>query len=534
MLGLAVSTACCILIMLFVRSELSYDAFHSKSGRLYRVWQRVKANNKDNDNVITALLTGDAIKSSFPGVDAACRVYSITPIVKVGQTSFTDKVDLVDPSFFHMFDFRVIKGNSINAFSIDNSIVITTATAQKYFGNSNAIGKTIELQLGTDKVPFTVSGIVNEAPESSSIQYHALISFANGTHLFKPDWYKNWFFSLVETYVLLKPGIDPLAMEKGFPGMMKQQLGADFSKMDFTLHLQPIKDIHLDTNLPAGIEPISNPKYAYILSSIGLLILIVACINFITLSVGHSAKRALEVGIRKALGAERKQFIFQFWGETFLVVLISVMIGLCLAMTLVKPFDTLVNRQLNFKFDPAFILFCLSIIIIIATISGIYPALILSGFKPVEVLRGKINIKGGKGWLSQGLVVIQFATSIVMIIGNVVIGQQMHYLQVKDLGYKKEQTVIVETNKPRKEGLTLAALYRNELLKHSQVLSASVSVYSFAETPWITIGYQDEQKQDRTFQVNGIDANFVPALGITMVSGRNFRPITRLILRDRF
>jgi putative ABC transport system permease protein len=521
-LGLAVSITCCILIMMFVRSELSYDAFHSKADRLYRVWQREKFSDKNADNVITPLPAADAIKNSFPEVTAACRIFSFNPIVKIGQSSFTENVDVVDPSFFRMFDFPVTEGNIKDPFALVNSIVITPATAKKYFGSSNAIGKNIELQLGDDKVLFTVSGIVKEAPEASSISYNALIPFASATHMVNPRMFKSWFNIIGETYLLLKQGVNPSVLEKKFPAMMKQQLGADFGKEEFTMHLQNIKDIHLNTGLPAGNEPISDPKYSYILGTIGFLILIVACINFITLSIGRSSKRALEVGVRKALGAERRQLIFQFWGEAFLIVLLSVIIGLGLAALLIKPFDTLVSRQLAIQFDPFFILFCILMVAVIGIISGIYPALILSGFKPVEVLKGKITIAGGKGLLRQGLVIGQFVTSIVMIIGTVVIGQQMRYLQTKDLGYKKNQVVVVETNKSKKDGLPLAALYRNELLKHPEVQNASISMFSFVETPWVQLGYKDNRKQYQSLQYNSVDANFVPAMGIKVIQGRNF------------
>jgi putative ABC transport system permease protein len=522
-LGLAVGVACCILIMLFVRSELSYDTFHSKADRLYRVWEREKVDNKVNDNVATPLPAADALKSSFAEVEAATREIQFKPIVKVGESSFTEDVNLVDPSFFKMFDFGVINGNADNPFQLDNNIVLTAPTAKKYFGDSNPIGKNIEMQMGDDKVLFTVSAIVNPAPEASSIRFNALIPFANANHLYNPRNFKNWFNIFGETYVLLKPGVNPAALQNKFPQMMKQQLGEDYGKEEFTLHLQNITDIHLNTALPGGNQPISDPKYSYILGSIGLLILIVACINFITLSVGQSTKRAMEVGVRKALGAERKQLIFQFWGESFLVILLSVAIGLILSSVALKPLNTLINRQLAFHPDLFFILFCLLIVGVIAIESGIYPALILSGFKPVEVLKGKISLKAGNGWLRQALVVGQFVTSIIMIIGTVVIGQQMNYLQNKDLGYSKSQVVVIETNKSRKEGMPLAARLSTELKKYPQVQNVSVSLYSMAETPWVQLGYTNDKKQFTSFQYNSIDAGFIPGMGIKLVAGRNFQ-----------
>jgi len=193
----------------------------------------------------------------------------------------------------------------------------------------------------------------------------------------------SWFNIFNETYVLLKNNTSVASLQNKFPAMLKQQLGEDYGSEEFIMHLQPLTAIHLDNTLPEGNQPISNPKYSYILATIGILILLVACINFITLSIGRSTTRALEVGVRKALGAERKQLIRQFWGEAFLVTVISVVIGLLAAVALLKPFNAIINRSLVFHFDPLFILFCVLLMGIIALIAGFYPAIILSGFNPV-------------------------------------------------------------------------------------------------------------------------------------------------------
>lgn len=521
--GLAVGIACCILIMVFVRSEFSYDAFHANADRIYRAWQYEKADGQEFINTVTPLPMGGALKSSYPEVEAFCRVYSFNPLVKVEEKSFKEDVRMVDSGFFTMFSFKLLEGNPANPFSSQSSILLTQETAKKYFGNTNAIGKSISMELGDQKMLFTVSGILQAPPAASSIKYHALISYDNARYMFRPRMFSSWFNVFTETYVLLKPGVNVAALQKKFPAMLKQQLGEDYGSEEFKLNLQPIKDIHLNTALPAANEPISDPKYSYILATIGILILLVACINFITLSIGRSASRAMEVGVRKVLGAERQQLIRQFWGEAFLLTVISVCIGLGLAAFLIKPFDALINRELQLQFDFTFILFCLLMVAAIAIIAGIYPAVILSGFKPVEVLKGKLKIKGDKGWLRQSLVVGQFTASIIMIVCTLVIGEQMQYLQSKDLGYKKDQVLVVETNKPRKEGLQLAQLYRTELLKHTQVTDAAVSIYSFAQTPWVNLGYADENKVYKNFQYNAIDPNFIPAMKIPVVSGRNFQ-----------
>lgn len=522
-LGLAVGITCCVLIMLFVRSEWSYDKFHSKTDRLYRVWEHEKYEGQDFINVATPIPMGPALQSSFAEVEAMCRVYSFSPIVKVTQQSFSESIRMVDSTFFKMFDFELIKGNRANPFPTVNSMIITPELAKKFFGKDDPMGKSIEIQMNADeKVLFTVAGIVKPAPEASSIKFQLLIPYSNSKYIFSKNAHRSWFNIYGETYVLLKEHAKAAELQKKFPAMLKQQLGEDYTENGFMMHLQPIADIHLNNSLPAGIEPISNPKYSYILATIGILILLVACVNFITLSIGRSTTRALEVGVRKALGAARKQLIRQFWGEAFLVTLISVVFGLALAAALITPFNQLINRQLSMQFDPGFVLFCILLVSLIALIAGIYPALVLSGFSPVEVLKGKLKLKGNSGWLRQGLIVGQFIASIGMIVCTIVISEQMSYLKNKDLGYNKEQVVIVQTNKSIRDARPLAALYRTEVLKNPQVSDVTFSLYSFAESPWVNLGFTDEKKVYKSFQYNMVDENFIPSMGIKVSRGRAF------------
>lgn len=522
-LGLAVGITCCVLIMLFVRSEMSYDAFHSKSERLYRVWQHEKYQGEDFINTVTPLPMAAALQSNFPEIESTCRVYSFNPIVKVQQQSFTEDIRMVDSSFFRLFDFKLLQGDRKNPFPTSNSMLVTPEIAKKYFGKENPIGKNIEVQMGSDTILFAVAGVVAPAPEASSIKFNALIPYSNSKSLFSERTHRSWFNVYNETYVLLKENTKPDELKKKFPAMMKQQLGEDYTENGFLLFLQPITDIHLDNKLPAGIEPLSNPKYSYILATIGILILLVACINFITLSIGRSTTRAMEVGVRKALGAARQQLIRQFWGEAFIVTVVAVIIGLGLSAILINPFNQLTSKNLSLHFDAIFILFCILMIALIAMIAGMYPALVLSRFNPVEVLKGKLNLKSNKGWLRQSLIVGQFVASIGMIVCTISIGEQMRYMRTKDLGYNKEQVVIVPTNKPRKEGFPLAQLYRTELLKNSQVADVAISIYSFAETPWIQMGFTDDRKVYKSFQYNTVDENFLRAMGVRVVRGRGFQ-----------
>jgi putative ABC transport system permease protein len=522
-LGLAVGITVCMLIMVFVRSEFSYDKFHANAKNIYRIWQREKADGKEFINTETSLAAAPALQAAFPEVATTCRVYSFKTLVKNSANSFYESVTMVDNSFFSMFSFNLSDADRLKPFPSVNAVILTPVMAKKYFGTAAAVGKNIELQLGDDKVLFTVAGIAKESPAESSVKYDCLISFDNAKYLFRPRMFTNWFNVFTESYVLLHNDVNVASLEKKFPAMLKQQLGEEYGKEEYDLHLQPITNIHLNTSLPAANLPTSDPKYSYILATIGILILLVACINFITLSIGRSATRALEVGIRKTMGATRQQLMRQFWGEAFLMTIIAFIIGLLLSIILISPFSRLTEHTLALHFDQTFILFCILLITAITLIAGIYPAVILSGFNPVEVLKGKLRKSSiSAGLLRKGLIVGQFTASIIMIISTIIISRQMQYLQNKNLGYNKEQVIVVPTNKKRADGYALSKLYKAELAKHPEVVSATTDVFSFAEIPWATLGFSDEKKSYHSFQYNEVDQSFIDAMQIKMQDGRWF------------
>jgi putative ABC transport system permease protein len=520
--GLAVGVTCCILIMLFVRSEFSYDRWNHKAARTYRLWEKVKFPDQEITTAVTELPAGPTIAASFPAVEATSRVYVFNTLVKRGNTSFNEGITVVDSSLFRIFDFRLGQGDREHPFPGMRSVLLTPQLAQKYFGAQNPIGQPLELQLGDSLQLFTVGGIVQPAPEESSVKFGMLISFENEKSLFSPRMLTSWFNVFTETYILLKEGARAADVEKGFPAMMKQQLGKDYSG-NVVQHLQPLTAIHLDTQVGGVYQPSNDPKYSYIIASIGVLILLVACINFITLSVGRSTTRAIEVGVRKALGAERRQLIAQFWGEALLLTVVSVGGGFVLALSLLPSFNQLIDRHLVFHPDILTMGFFTVLTIVIAAVAGSYPAFILSGFRPVEVLKGKLSMGNAKGgWLRKGLVVGQFLASIVLLIGTLLIHKQMDFLQSKDLGFNKNQLIIVPTNKGRAAGYALAKLYMGELNKYPQVTASAVSTFSFAESGWASLGFSDQRKQYHTIQYNEVDHRFVEAMQIKMVQGRSF------------
>ena len=521
--GLALGITACMLIMLFVRSEWSYDKMHSNADRLHRVWLQEIYEGQTFTNTITPLPLGHTMKANIPDIEASCRVTNFNTFVQNNGSRFNESINLVDSNFFQVFDFEIAEGDRNNALLNTNSIVLSKALAQKYFGKGQAIGKNLELQLGNEKFLFTVTAISGKVPVESSIQFDMLIPHSNDKYLFSERARtRGWTSVFGETYVLLKQGITSFTTEAKFPTLVKKIAGDNYKEGQYNLHLQPITDIHLNKALPAGILPVSDPSYSYILGTIGFLILLIGCINFVTLSVGRSTTRAMEVGVRKVMGAERPQLIRQFWGEAILVVLFSLIVAIIFSLLLLKPFNSIVGRELILAPDLFTVLFTIALVLVVGLVAGIYPAFILSAFAPVKVLKGKLQGGAGIGFFRRALIAGQFVASIVMIIGTLVIGQQLSYLRSKNLGFNKEHVLIVPTNKSRSEGIPLAKRFKEELSKDRQVVDVAISLYSFSEPGWMNLGYEDDKKVYRNFRMNAVDADFVKTMDLKILSGRNF------------
>jgi putative ABC transport system permease protein len=522
-IGLAVGIACCILIMLFVKSEWSFDRFHAKSENIYRAWLEEHYQGEIFQNTTTPIPLGPVLQSGLPEAEATCRVAGLSPTIRFNNNSFTDPVSMVDSNFFKIFNFELKEGSIANPFPTKNSLIITEAAAEKYFGTTSPIGKNIEMFLGADTVPFTITALAKNPPLESSIQFGMIIPYSNASHVWSEQIRTSaWQNVGTQTYVLLKKDADVNAVNAKIASVMNPIVKDIYKPGEYVVRLQPFTDIHFNSTLPDTIAKPSDPKYAYILACIGILILLIACINFVTLSIGRSTTRSLEVGVRKVLGADRSQLIRQFWGEALLLTVIAMFIGIILALLLQKPFNEVANRELALTLNWTSILFFFGLLALIGVLAGIYPAFVLSGFKPIDVLKGRLKAGGNIGIFRKGLIVVQFVASIVMIIGTFSVGKQLSYLRSRDLGYNKEHIIVVQTNKARVIGNQLGSIYKTELKKNPKVLSATVSLYSMAESGWMNLGFIDEKKVFRSFSFNAVDADFVSMMDLKPVAGRTF------------
>ena len=521
--GLAVGMAACLLIGLFVRSEWTFDAFHEASDRIVRAWVHEQYEDREFLNTITPLPLGPRLDERFPEVEAHVRLDARTDLVRHGDTQFRERIHLAEATFFDVFNFPLVRGNPATALDRPGSVVLTEAIAQKYFGDANPMGQQLQIRDGDAVQSFTVTGVAKAPPVNSSIQFDLIAPFRE--ELFGERARSSWFNVYVETYVLLREGASVEALQEKLPAMVKDAIGEEeYARSNFTVGLQPITDIHLNTDLPAGLEPTSDPTYSYILAGIALLVLLIACINFMTLSVGRSAERAQEVGVRKVMGADRQQLMRQFWGEAFVTTGLALAAGLAVARAALPFFNDLAGRALTFDRGGWMLLVLGGLLLVVGGVAGGYPAAVLSSLQPTDVLKGMLRISD-RSALRRALVAVQFALSIFLLASLFVMTQQLGYLQSKSLGFDKEQVVTVPTTGSFEEGLRTAELVRNELVGQPGIVDVGASAFT-PDQPWMTVEYADEQGGFYTYRANLVTHDYIEAMGIEMVAGRDFSRAT--------
>lgn len=531
-IGLSIGIACCVLITLFVKDELTFDRFHSKADRIYRAYVIEDWGvNQQFIDITTPFPLGPALKDNLPEVEMMVRRHNIGAQVKVDDKLFSESVMIAGADLLEMFDFDLVHGEKRNILRDQSAILLTEEFAKRFFGDADALGRTISLQLGETFEDFTVKGILKDPPMNSSIRFGMVISDYNYPRLYNERVLTSgWFNITPETYVLLKTGVDPLELSKKFPSVFKPLLGDDYEKSKYFVGLQPLTKIHLDTSLPAGIAPVSDPKYAYVLSAIAALILIVGCINFVTLSIGKSLKRSKEVGIRKVAGAQRQQLIFQFIGEAVIITVVALAIGIVLAYLSLPVFNDLSGKTLMLKVDGFLIAISLALVGVIGLFAGSYPAFVLSSFRPIAVLKGALQSGSSKQTLRKVLVGVQLVLSIFLISSTLLMRQQLEFLQSKNLGFDKEQLAVIQLNVNTGRGLRervplgfeQAERFKRELSALPQIVSVSASSHDFGNGSWVNLGFTDDNGVYRTFNYNTIDDDFLPAMKMEMIAGRNF------------
>jgi len=394
--GLSVGLACCMLIFLYAKDELSYDRFHENRDNIYHL---TAASTSPDGNVFksssTGMVPGPAFKRSVPEVQDFMRIQSAQFTLKHGTEVFDQEAFYVDDNFFSVFTFPLLQGNPATALKNINSIVLSEEVAEKYFGKKNALGEIVELKVNDTFRVFTVSAITKRSPQNSSIKIKMLLPMKFSQSL---DDDKQWFNSFLNTFLVIKPGADIAAVEKKIQKVFKTESADQAKEMadkygfkdKVAYHLQQFAQIHTSTDYPAdnGLSDASNPMYSYILTGIALFILVIACINFVNLTVARSLKRAKEIGIRKVVGGQRRQLIAQFLGESFILSFVAFLLAVVLVQLILPFFNTLANKSLAFSYllDIKLVAGYIVIFLVTGLLAGFYPALVLSGFNSLFLL----------------------------------------------------------------------------------------------------------------------------------------------------
>ena len=529
--GLAMAVAVTTLAALFVHDEWTFDQFHSKADRIFRVWVKEDwGENRKYFNVATPFAMGPALTENFAEVERQVRIHKMGTQVKAGDRQFTETLTIAGRDFFDVFDFEVISGTR-NALQTADGIVLTAFVAQKYFGNADPIGRPLSVELGEGFAEFTVKAVVKNLPANSSVRFYLLISDLNYPKLMSQQaMTPGWFNVTPETYVLLRPGVVAPDLQQRFPKVFRTLIGEeDFERSHYEVGLQPLTDIHLNTSFPAELAKVSDPRYSYILGGVALLVLAVACINFVTMSIGRTITRSREVGVRKAAGASRGQIMRQFTGEALVVTTVSVISGLIVARLCLPLFNDLADKRLTLQVNLLTFVSSCVLLLTIGILAGSYPALVLSRLKPADVLKGKLT-GTARQRLRQTLVTIQLALSIFLVGTSLIMTRQLDLLQHKDLGFDKSHLVVMQLNVPRSGGLAnrvqlgfeKAKILKAELQRLRSVQGVCAASHDFANGTWAEIGFTDDLGVYRAFNLNTVDEQYIPLLKMEFSRGRNF------------
>ncbi len=524
-LGLAVGIATTILIMMYVKHELTYDTFHTNSDRIYRL---VNMNPTSGQQGI-AKVTGPwglTANENIPEVENVTRfVFFTTPLVQRGENvNYEVSGFYADASVFEVFGYEMISGNPETALVNPNSVALTEQIADIYFPNENPVGKALTMN-GTE---YTVTALLKDIPANTHISFRYLVSMSTLNHPDKDDWIRwNQFY----TYLLLAEGVSADVVAHKFQQLLPTYIGEE-AMPRYKAGMQLISDIHLNSDLFREITPNSNITYVYAFSAIALLILLIACVNFTNLATAKAMNRAREIGIRKSAGALRSTLRAQFLGESIVYTFISSVIAIGLAIAALSLFNqiTLQSFTISDLLDIRLVSWVILLIVLIGILSGSYPAFLLSGFKPIQSLKGQIKLSGSST-VRGGLVVFQFAITTALILATSVVIQQLNYVQNQDLGFDKEQLVIlrIRDNSLREQADT----FKEELLRNPAIINASISANFPGGTDY-GIPSQPEgipEDQRPPMRILAVDHEFIDTFGMEVVQGRNF---SRNIPTDTF
>ncbi|MEA3477902.1 MAG: ABC transporter permease [Bacteroidota bacterium] len=525
--GLAIGMAACLLILIYIIHELSYDRFHEDHHKIFRVAVEGEISGDFFNIALSNGPMAKAVFQDFPEVAVATRVYKDDNVFFSydNHKYYVDKLYYVDTSFLDIFSFHLLRGNQQTVLKDPHHIILSESMAEKYFGAEDPLGKVIKLN---DAIYLTVSGIIEDAPANTHLKYNMLTSIQLIVDQDK-ERMQEWGSFFLHTYVKLHPNASTEKMNQELPGFMIKYIEdlVENENVSFKPYLQSISSIHLHSHLLGEISPNGDAIYIYIFSSVALFILLIACINFMNLSTARSSRRGREVGLRKVAGANRYQLIYQFLGESIILTFFAMMVALILVELSMPLFNNLTGLHLGLHVTTKWymVLVMIIFILIIGSFAGSYPAFYLSSFQPIEVLKGDVFRGIRRSALRNLLVIIQFSISIILLVSTGMVFKQMNYISEKELGFDKENSIIIPLNseKLREKFLTFKTEFE-KLPYVSQVsVSSSVPGKDMDGTGYIPEGIP----QNSPWIIFNLrtDDQFIDVMGMEMLMGRNFSSI---------
>ncbi len=534
-LGLSIGMAICILIMLYVSYEQSYDKFHDNYSNIYRVQFNIYHHGELKVECAAAVpAVGPAMKDNFPEVLEYCRAFPTSGIVSYGDKSFREEdMQVVGPSFITMLSFPLTKGDTETALTGPNKAVITESAAKRFFGDEDPLGKTITWNGNID---FEVTGVCIDVPDNSHIKFTILVSHDTIREFWGDAVDTAWGWYDYNTYVLLTDGTDYKAFDKKFDEWLWNEHGEMFEQRDarFEFPLQPLTSIHLYSDLLQESEPAENGDGTAVrfLTIIAFFVLLIAWVNYINLSTSKAMERAKEVGVRKVSGASIRELVQQFLSESYLINLIAIIIAIILVAAFLSPFKQLIgtNITISYLFSSGLWIWIALFFLLGSFLSGLYPAFVLSSFKPIRVLKGSFFGTSRGNLLRKILVVFQFTISVILISGTIIVITQLSYLRSKDLGIDIEQTLVLkgpEVFADDSVRVSTIETFKQEITSLTTVISFTSSSYvPGVEIFWGQGSYSEDQSREdaEVMYLVGIDHDFITSYDLELVAGTNFTP----------
>ena len=535
--GLTIGLTCFLFITLYVLDELTYDSFQSDIEQIHRMDFLGTINGNTFNTSLASAPTAQTMVAEYPEVQDATRLRPTGNwLVKreAGDQAFKEeRVVYADKNFFNFFDIPLLSGNKETCLERPETLVMSASTAKKIFGNDDPVGQTVILD---NETKYEVTGVYQDMPSNMHFHFDILLAMEGR----EESKMKIWMSFNFPTYLKLDPGTNPDSLEAKFPALVEKYIGPEIEQfMGMSLEefeaagntggfsLFPMSEIHLHSDKLGELETNGDMKYVYIFSAIALFILILACINFMNLSTARSANRAKEVGVRKVMGAYRQHLINQFLSEAFLLTLASILLAFGFTYLLLDPFNELANKEIlpSSIFNTEFMLVGLGILIVVGFLAGSYPAFYLSHFRPVEVLKGKLNLGMKSGGIRSTLVVVQFTVSIIMIIGTALVFKQLNFIQNKKLGFDKNQVIMLQDAWLMGKADKVES-FKNEALQNSRILKGTIASFLPVQTTnnnnlWFA-GKNAGMGDSHILHNYNIDHDYLETLGMEIANGRNF------------